>query len=76
VNLIGHASVHIRTGQYSKAEPRLQRAISILEQADGPERLDLNTALEKYALVLRKTKREKDADRLEQRLSALVGNVN
>jgi hypothetical protein len=64
--------VYLRAGRYSRAEPLLARSLAIFEKAYDPQQRDVAVALENYALVLRKLKRETEADALlERRKKAL-----
>jgi hypothetical protein len=65
--LSGLAAVHTKRERYRSAEPLLRRALSVLEKAPGPQDLDTAIALENYALVLRKTRRDSEAGAFEER---------
>ena len=56
----------------AEAEACCKRAVSIYEQL-GDDPLDMATALEDYAAVLRKTGRGPDAEKLEARAAAFEG---
>jgi Tetratricopeptide repeat len=61
----------VRAGQYSKAEPLLKRALAVIEEARGPHHSDVSAALENYAVLLRKTKRLSEAEKLEERAMSI-----
>jgi hypothetical protein len=65
-SLTGLASVHLRAGRLSRAEPLLARALAIFEAAGNPDSKDLTVARENYAFVLRKAKRDTEADAVEE----------
>jgi len=58
-------------GKYAEAAPLYQRALAIREKALGPDHPDVATALENYAGLLRKTRRESQAAELEARAQAI-----
>jgi hypothetical protein len=59
------------TGRYAEAEPLYQRALAILEKALGPSHPHVATTLENYALLLRKTKRDGEAAKMETRAQSI-----
>ena len=65
------AALYYSQGKYNEAEPLYRRALSIWEKALGPEHPDVATVLENYALLLRKTNREAQAEELEARARAI-----
>ncbi len=58
-------------GQYGQAEPLYLRALAILEKTLGPEHPNVASGLENYADLLRKTDRNAEADKLEERARAI-----
>ena len=56
---------------YEEAESLYQRSLTIREKALGPEHPSVANSLENYAALLRKTKRNAEADRLEKRAKAI-----
>ena len=56
---------------YAEAEPLYQRALAIREKALGSQHPDVAAILEKYSRLLRKTNREDEAIKLEQRAQAI-----
>lgn len=56
-----------------QAEPEYQHTLSSLEQTLGPAHPIVATVLERYALLLRRTGRAADADRLEARARDIHG---
>ena len=58
-------------GNYAEAEPLLQRSLTILERALGPEHPDVAQSLENYAALLRKTGRADEAAEMEARAKAI-----
>jgi tetratricopeptide (TPR) repeat protein len=57
--------------RYPEAEPLLERALAIREQALGPEHPKVATALENYAFLLRVIGRPDDAAPMETRARAI-----
>ena len=58
-------------GKYAQAEPLYRRALAIQEKALGPEHPQVATVLENYADLLRKMKRDAEADKMEARAQAI-----
>ncbi|MFB3153648.1 MAG: tetratricopeptide repeat protein, partial [Candidatus Acidiferrales bacterium] len=71
VTVFNLASVYDALGRYPEAEDLYRRVLSIWETNLGPEHENLAAALEKYATLLRKTDRKKDADKLEARAKVI-----
>ncbi len=70
--LFNQAGIYTRhRGRYRAAEPLFERALRILEKALGPEHPRVATALESYALLLRKTGRQEEAVELKARAKAI-----
>ena len=65
------SGVLYQQGKYAEAEPLARKAVTLREQALGPEHPELAKSLEEYALVLRKLKREAEADAAEARAKAI-----
>jgi tetratricopeptide (TPR) repeat protein len=61
------AAFYCSTGKYSTAEPLFHRALSSAENGLGPENPLLAKILAEYAVLLRKTKRKKEAKLFETR---------
>jgi tetratricopeptide (TPR) repeat protein len=57
--------------QIEEAEPLYQRALAIWEKALGPDHPDVATALENYAVLLRKMGGVAKAGRMESRAAAI-----
>ena len=53
-NLNNLATLYQAQGHYAEAEPLYQRALAIMEKADGPEHPYVATSLENYASLLRR----------------------
>ena len=51
--------LYVNQGEYAKAEPLLQRALAIREQALGPEHPNTKTVRKNYEYLLKKMGREK-----------------
>ena len=58
-------------GTYALADPLSARAVKIYEKILGPNHPELATALENRSLLLRKMKREDEAEELEARVKAI-----
>ncbi|MDA0803982.1 MAG: tetratricopeptide repeat protein, partial [Planctomycetota bacterium] len=54
-----------------KAEPLYKRSLAIWEKALGPDHPDVATSLENLAALYRATKRDKEAEPLEQRAAKI-----
>ena len=57
--------------KYTEAEPLFKRALEIIEKAMGPEHPNVATSPENYAALLRKTKHNTEASKLEARAKAI-----
>ena len=57
-----------------KAEPLFLRALTIMEKAGKPEDTFLAMSLQNYASLLRKTDRNAEAEKLEERAKAIWDN--
>ncbi|MBI4463998.1 MAG: tetratricopeptide repeat protein [Acidobacteria bacterium] len=55
-------------GKYAEAEAPTQRVLAVLEKSVAPEHPLIAQALENYAVVLRKLKRDPEAEKIEARL--------
>ena len=67
-SIYGLAEFYQFTGEYKKAEPFYQRLIAIREKTLKPKHPEeLAEALERYACLMRKTKRQDEARELEDR---------
>ena len=64
------AGLYHNQSKYAEAEPLYQRSLDILEKGLGPEHPNLASSLESYAILLRKTDRNAEADKLEKRARA------
>jgi hypothetical protein len=70
-SLLGSTSTQGSQGQYARAEPLLQRSLSIREKVLGPEHPNMALYLENYALCLRAVDRPTEAASLEARALAI-----
>jgi tetratricopeptide (TPR) repeat protein len=61
---------HIQ-GQYAQAEPFYARSLAILEEALGPNDLNVAGILDNLAELYRATKRDEEAKTLEQRAARI-----
>lgn len=59
-------------GRYAEAEPLFLRSLSIREKTVGPEHVEMVICLRNYAELLRKTKREREAISVEDRVEAIL----
>ena len=57
--------------EFSKAESIYQQALSLKEQANGPDHPDVATILENYAALLRESDRPEEAQQLESQAKAI-----
>jgi tetratricopeptide (TPR) repeat protein len=71
INLHNLAVVHSAKGRWEVAEPLYQRSLALKEKALGRQHSDLTPILTNYALMLRRTKRDQEAQEIESRLQAL-----
>jgi TonB family protein len=70
------AELYQITGNYKKAEPLYLRLLSIRESAsDAAPEEELLEAVDRYACLLRKTKRQIEADELEHRIYSRPRNA-
>ena len=67
------AMLHQAEGNYGKAERLYGRSLGILETALGPNHPDVATVLSNHALLLRRTNRKTQAEGLEIRVRAILG---
>jgi hypothetical protein len=58
-------------GRSAEAEPLLTQVLAIREKVLGPEHPDVDTILEKYAVLLRRMGRAVDASPMETRARAI-----
>ena len=58
-------------GNYAKAEPLYNRALSIKEKALGPDHPSVATTLNNLALLYRATDRSEEAKKLEERAARI-----
>jgi tetratricopeptide (TPR) repeat protein len=65
------AALHYRKGAYRDAEPLLTRALSLGEQAGGPDDPSLAVTLDNYAAVLRGLSRGPEAEAAAHRAEAI-----
>jgi tetratricopeptide (TPR) repeat protein len=65
------AVVYEAQGKYGAAAPLYQRALALLERTLGPEHPNLAAALDNYADLLRKMRREAEAESAEARARAI-----
>jgi tetratricopeptide (TPR) repeat protein len=65
------AALYCSKGRHAEAEPLFHRALSIAENALGPQNPLVGRVLADYAVLLRKTKRKTEARQLELRAKAI-----
>ena len=65
------ATVYHSEGKYAEAEPLYRQSLAIIEKILGPEHRHVATSLENYAALLRKTKRNHKAAKMEARAKAI-----
>jgi len=65
------AGLHREQRQFDLAEPLYRRALVISEEALGQDHPDVATVLGNYAILLRNTGREEEAEPLETRAEAI-----
>ncbi len=68
------AASEARQGHYSTAEPIFKRVIQTLEKSEYKDKSQMATALENYALLLKKTEREAEAKPLLDRADLIRTN--
>jgi tetratricopeptide (TPR) repeat protein len=66
VSLNNVALLYVRQGQYAKAEPFYQRALTIQEKTPGAEHPNIVVFLRNYALCLRAMDRSQEAEHTRQ----------
>jgi len=59
-------------GKYEKAEPLLQKGLSLAENAYGTDSLEIVSFLDNNAYLLRKTKRADEANKLKERATKIL----
>ena len=67
------ANLYTVAEKYDKAEPLYRRALSEKEEAYGKEGLELVSTLHRYAELLRKMGRTRDAKEIEARSQRIQG---
>ncbi len=65
------ADIYRAQGQYAQAEPLYKRALAIVEKALGPDHPSVAASLENLAALYRATKRDEEAETLEQRAARI-----
>jgi hypothetical protein len=63
--------VYVAQGKYTDAEPLYQRSLAIVEKAFGPEDRTVILGLKRYAVLLRKMDRGREAAEIEAHADAL-----
>lgn len=71
LNLHNLAALHSAKARWALAEPLYLRSLEIKEQVFGKDSPELVSILNNYALMLRRTKRDDEADQLEARAKLL-----
>ena len=71
ISLNALGMVYDSQGGYAEAEPLYSRALAIAEKALGPEHPTVATALENYAVLLRKTNRKAEVAKMEARAQVI-----
>jgi tetratricopeptide (TPR) repeat protein len=71
LNLHNLAAVHSAKGRWAMAEPLYQRSLELREKALGADHHDLVPILKNYALMLRRAKRDEEAELMEARAKHL-----
>jgi tetratricopeptide (TPR) repeat protein len=66
------AVLYARQSRYAQAEPLFREALAMSEALVGPDHPDTARILQWYALVVRKTKRKRDANALEKRAKLIL----
>jgi HlyD family type I secretion membrane fusion protein len=72
---LGLAQVHDTEQRYAEAEPHFRRAVSILEKAQSPNRLQLGVVLRRLAELNSILKRHDEAEGLYKRALAVLESV-
>ncbi|MBV9959876.1 MAG: tetratricopeptide repeat protein [Acidobacteria bacterium] len=67
------AVLYARQGRYEKAEPLFRQSLSIFEKYLGPDNARLKSLLENLALLLRKTARLVEAEKMSERAQKIGG---
>ncbi len=67
------ALLYYAQGKYEKAEPKFRCALEILEKSLGENHPNFASGLENLAALLRKTNREAEAKKLEERARGILG---
>ena len=65
------ATLYHAQGQYTQAEPLYKNALAIEEKALGPDHPAVVTSLENLTALYRATKRDEEAETLEQRAARI-----
>ena len=65
------AGLYDTQGQYAQADPLYKRTLAIYENALGPDHPNVATSLENFAALYRATKRDEEAETLEQRAARI-----
>ena len=73
--LKGLADLYCKQGEYKKAEPLYQQALSVWKEFIGWEHLESAEVLEGYADLLRKMRRKREAASLEAEAKAVRDKV-
>lgn len=71
-SLTGVAQCYVSQGKLKQAEPLFKRAMAIREKAYGPTHPEIAKGLEDYVMLLRKTNRAVEADKIEKRRQKLL----
>ncbi len=71
-SLTGVAQCYVSQGKLREAEPLFKRAMAIREKAYGPSHPEIAKGLEDYVMLLRKTNRPVEADKIEKRRQRLL----
>ena len=66
--------MYFQQHRYGEAEALYSRALAIIEKSLGPDHPDLAHMLDKYALLLQKTKRKPEASTMKARAKAILAN--
>ncbi len=68
------AKLYFLQHRYGEAEALYSRAVAIMEKSLGPDHPDLAHTLDRYALLLQKTKRNSEASTMKARAKAILAN--
>jgi hypothetical protein len=71
ITLVEEAGKLSREGNYDRGVVVAQKALEIAERNVGPDHPGVAVVLEKYATLLRATKRDAEADAMEQRVARI-----